>query len=314
MRIAVIDCGTNTFNLIIIELSGKKKYEKLYSTRIAVKLGEGAINKGYIARAAFLRGIEAISIFKQKFEEYKVDKVLAFATSAIRDASNGEEFVKEISEKFSIEILTIDGNREAELIYLGIREAVKLGDHVSLIMDIGGGSNEFILANDQEIFWKQSFNIGAARLLEKFQHSNPITAKEKNEIEMYLKEQLQPLLEASKKIVPVELVGSSGAFESLVEMIHGELGGEPLTPDKTEYEPDLNAHFKISEMVKSSTLEERKKIRGLLPIRFDMIVISCIMVDLILNLLQFKKMRVSTYSLKEGALAEYIQNSENKTR
>jgi len=312
MRIAVIDCGTNTFNLIIIELLGQKKYAKIYSTRIAVKLGEGAINKGYIARTAFVRGLDAIHIFKEKFEEHKVNHALAFATSAIRDASNGEEFVREIKKSFGITIDVIDGNREAELIYLGIREAVKLGSEISLIMDIGGGSNEFILANAERIVWKQSFNIGAARLLEKFQHSNPITLKEKTEIENYLTEQLQSLVEACKKNPPTELVGSSGAFESLIEMINGELGGEPLTADKTEYQPDLLMHFKITEKIRSSTLEERKTIKGLLPIRFDMIVISCIMVDHVLNLLNLKKMRVSTYSLKEGALAEYLEQLNKK--
>jgi exopolyphosphatase/guanosine-5'-triphosphate,3'-diphosphate pyrophosphatase len=306
MRIAVIDCGTNTFNLIIIELLDKSKHKKIYSTRIAVKLGEGAINKGYIARAPFIRGLDAIRIFKEKFGEHKVDHALAFATSAIRDASNGEEFVREIKQSFGIAINVIDGNREAELIYLGIREAVKLTGEVSLIMDIGGGSNEFILANSEKIFWKQSFNIGAARLLEKFHHSNPITVKEKNAIDKYLTEQLQPLVEACKKFKPAELIGSSGAFESLIEMINGELGGEPLTADKTEYEPDLISHFKITEKIRTSTLDERRAIKGLLPIRFDMIVISCIMVDHILNLLNLKKMRVSTYSLKEGALAEYL--------
>ncbi|PBQ33408.1 phosphatase [Sphingobacteriaceae bacterium] len=312
MRIAVIDCGTNTFNLIIIELLDPKKYTKVYSTRIAVKLGEGAINKGYIARAAFVRGLDAIRIFKEKFEEHKVEHALAFATSAIRDASNGEEFVREIKQTFGIYIDVIDGNREAELIYFGIREAVKLGDHISLIMDIGGGSNEFILANAEKIFWKQSFNIGAARLLERFQHSNPITVEEKTAIDAYLTEQLQPLVKACEKFKPTELVGSSGAFESLIEMIHSELGGEPLTGDKTEYEPDLSSHFKITGLIKKSTLEERRNIKGLLPIRFDMIVISCIMVDHILNLLNLEKMRVSTYSLKEGALAEYLQYLQQK--
>ena len=312
MRLAVIDCGTNTFNLIIVELLDKKKYQKIYSTRIAVKLGEGAINKGYITPAAFVRGVEAIALFRQKFGEYCVDSALAFATSAIRDASNGQEFILEIQDKFDIEVTVIDGNREAELIYFGIREAVQLDDQVSLIMDIGGGSNEFILANKEKIFWKQSFNIGAARLIEQFKHSNPITEKEKNEIKTYLTLQLQPLVEASKKFNPVELVGSSGAFESIVEMIHGELGGEELTSRKTEYETDLVAHSKISKKIMASTLDERRKIKGLTPIRFDMIVISCIMVDHILNLLQLKKMRVSTYSLKEGALAEYIQKLEIK--
>lgn len=313
MTIAVIDCGTNTFNLIIVELLDGKKHRKIYSDRIAVKLGEAAINSGFIAPAAFERGIEAIREFGGKFNGFKVDRVLAFATSAIRDASNGPEFVSEVFNRFGITITVINGNREAELIYLGIREAVQLGKEVSLIMDIGGGSNEFILANNEQIFWKQSFNIGAARLLEKFRHSDPITEAEKREIEAYLKEQLKPLSEAVQRIVPVELIGSSGAFESLIEMIHGELGGEPLTVDKTEYEPCLDEHFKISALVRSSTLEQRRQIKGLLSIRFDMIVISCIMVDLVLNMFQLKKMRVSTYSLKEGALAEHIQTLQKKS-
>lgn len=312
MRIAVIDCGTNTFNLIIIDLEGSKKYHKIYSDRIAVKLGEGAINKGYIAPAAFERGITAVELFSRKFSEYKVERTMAFATSAIRDAANGEEFVRKVEQRFNINVSVIDGNREAELIYYGIRRAVKMGDQVSLIMDIGGGSNEFILANGQKIFWKQSFNIGAARLLERFQHSNPIKEHEEIEIQNYLKEQLKPLIDICREIRPTELIGSSGAFESIVEMIHGELGGEPLVSDKTEYEIDLKQHFRISEMVKKASLEERRQIKGLVPIRFDMIVISCIMVDMILNSLALKRMRVSTYSLKEGALAEYIQQLENQ--
>jgi exopolyphosphatase/guanosine-5'-triphosphate,3'-diphosphate pyrophosphatase len=310
MKLAVIDCGTNTFNLIIVELLDKKKYQRIYSSRVAVKLGEEAINKGFIAGAPFKRGIQAVQTFKQKCEEHEVAKILAFATSAIRDAANGKEFVKEIKDTQDIDISVIDGSREAELIYYGIREAVLLGNEVSLIMDIGGGSNEFILANNEEIFWKQSFNIGAARLLEKFKHSDPVTGEEVNEINGYLEQQLQPLFDAVKKNVPSGLIGSSGAFESIIEMIHGEFGGEPLHAGKTEYEPSLEMHFKISGLVKSSTLEERKKIKGLLPIRFDMIVVSFIMVDFILRSFQLKKMRVSTYSLKEGALVEYITKLE----
>lgn len=307
MRIAVIDCGTNTFNLIIIELLDQKKYSKIYSTRIAVKLGEAAINKGYIEKAPYERGIAALGVFENKFKEYQVDKVLAFATSAIRDAANGNDFVIQVYEKFGIQISTIDGNREAELIYFGVREAIQLNDQVSLIMDIGGGSNEFILANNQQIFWKQSFNIGAARLLEKFKHSNPITEIEKKNIEDYLTKELIPLKEAAEKFIPIELLGSSGAFDSLVDMIHGELGGEVLTETKTEYSLNIEHYHKISNLVKASTLDERKEIKGLLSIRFDMIVVSCIMIDHVLDLLNLNKIRVSTYSLKEGALAEFIQ-------
>jgi exopolyphosphatase/guanosine-5'-triphosphate,3'-diphosphate pyrophosphatase len=313
MRVAVIDCGTNTFNLIIIEWHGGAAYRKIYSSRIAVKLGEGAINEGYIAEASFRRGLDALQTFRATFDTYRVDKIQAFATSAIRDARNGADFVREALAHYQIPVTVIDGNREAELIYFGIREAVRLGEQVSLIMDIGGGSNEFLLANRHQIFWKQSFNIGAARVLEKFRHSNPITQAEEREITHYLEQALQPLLEAAREFRPSELIGSSGAFESLVEMIHGELGGEPLSADKTEYEVNLDQHFRISGLVKSLSLEERRRIKGLLPIRFDMIVISCMMVDLVLNLLDLKRMRVSTYSLKEGALAEYLHRLSDET-
>ena len=311
MRLAVIDCGTNTFNLIIIELLDGKNYTKIYNTRIAVKLGEDTINKGFIAEIPFNRGIAAISSFKEKCLEHKVERVLAFATSAIRDADNGIDFVKTIKEKFGIEITIIDGNREAELIYYGIKEAVELTDEISLIMDIGGGSNEFILANKNQLFWKQSFNIGAARLLELFNYSDPITNTEILTINNYLTQQLYSLTKAVAKYKPTELIGSSGAFESLIEMIHGEFGGEMLTTNKTGYHVEPEAYTIISKLVKSSTLDQRKKIKGLVPIRFDMIVISCLMIDFILNLYQIKKLRVSTYSLKEGALADYIHKLAN---
>jgi exopolyphosphatase/guanosine-5'-triphosphate,3'-diphosphate pyrophosphatase len=308
MRLAVIDCGTNTFNLIIIELSGEKKYSKVYKTRIPVKLGEGAINEGFIADASFNRGVEAIRVFSETIKEHSVNKTLAFATSAIRDATNGKEFTEKIKSAFGIDITVIDGNREAELIYFGIREAVKLSHDVSLIIDIGGGSTEFIIASQQELFWKQSFRLGAARLLERFKPSDPITASEIQSMNDYLTQELADLFEAVKKFQPKELIGSSGAFDSLVEMIHGEMGGEPLEDFKTEYEIDLTKYKHITELVKKSTLQQRRDIKGLVPMRLDMIVISCVMVDFILKALHLNKLRVSIYSLKEGALVDFINH------
>ena len=306
MRLAVIDCGTNTFNLLIIELSQHKYYSKVFNTRIPVKLGEGAINRGFIADEPFSRGIDALKVFKQELRKFEVEKTLAFATSAIRDASNGTEFVAQVKDELDIDITVIDGDREAELIYFGIREAVKLNGDISLIIDIGGGSTEFILANDSTIFWKQSFTLGAARLLEKFTPSNPITHGEINSIHSYLKEQLQPLSQALKSFGTNELVGSSGAFDSLVEMINGEMGGEPLTDTKTEYDINTAQYFEISGLVRRSTLEQRRHIKGLVPMRFDMIVISCLIVDFVLKEFNLSRLRISTYSLKEGALVDFI--------
>jgi exopolyphosphatase/guanosine-5'-triphosphate,3'-diphosphate pyrophosphatase len=304
-RLAVIDCGTNTFNLLIVETENKQ-YKKVFKTRIPVKLGEDTINLGYINNSAFERGILALNNFKIICLDYNVNEIYAFATSAIRDASNGIEFVKEVKNKFEIDIKIIDGNEEAELIFYGNKQAVPLNDKISLIMDIGGGSNEFILCNKDTIFWKQSFKLGAARLIEKFKPEDKISLKTIETINNYLNTELKDLHNACKKFIPIELVGSSGAFDSFIEMIHGELDGEILDEFKHCYEVDLNKFNLISEKIINSNYKQRTEIRGLVEMRVDMIVISCILVSNIIDKLNLQKMRVSTYSLKEGALYKIL--------
>ena len=117
MRIAIIDLGTNTFNLLIAEINYDEGIKYLFETKLAVKLGEGGITKGLIAAEPFRRGISALKIHKQTIENYKADKTFAFATSAIREASNGEEFIDKVKEETDIDVEIISGNKEAELIY-----------------------------------------------------------------------------------------------------------------------------------------------------------------------------------------------------
>ena len=156
MRIAIIDLGTNTFNILIVKVNSAKTPTKLYQSKISVKLGEGGINKNFIEPVPFQRGIEAMKTYKDIMQRNAVDKVFAFATSAIRTASNGNEFVTKVKEETGIEVTMISGDKEAELIYYGVRNALELTDDNSLIIDIGGGSTEFIIANKNKIFWKQS--------------------------------------------------------------------------------------------------------------------------------------------------------------
>jgi exopolyphosphatase/guanosine-5'-triphosphate,3'-diphosphate pyrophosphatase len=302
MKIAVIDLGTNTFNLLIVETDNNGGYKKIASNRIPVKLGEGSINRGFIADIPFNRGISALKEYSKTIKELKIEKVVALATSAIRTAKNGLDFISKARSEAGIEVEVIDGNREAELIYFGNRKAVKMDDNLSLIMDIGGGSTEFIIANADTIFWKKSFLLGAARLLEFIKPSDPITESESKRLFNYFDEQLIPLLDACKKYKPVELIGSSGAFDSIVDMMAGEYNEETLSDKKTEYDIDLIKYFPLSKKIIASTYNQRLKTKGLIEMRVDMIVISCLFVDYILTRLDLKKLRVSTYSLKEGVL------------
>jgi exopolyphosphatase/guanosine-5'-triphosphate,3'-diphosphate pyrophosphatase len=307
-RIAVIDLGTNTFNLLIVEVNVDKTYQLVFQTKISVKLGEGGINKGFIAPLPFNRGIDALKMHKQTIGKYDVEKIVAIATSAIRGASNGNEFVEKAKQECDIDIRVISGDTEAELIYYGVRDAVKMNDSTSLIIDIGGGSTEFIIANKNQVFWKQSFLLGVARLLELFTPSDPITDKEIQTIVDYLHQELQPLFEAVKKHPVTELIGSSGSFDSIAEMVANKFYSPTILEDKTEFTFNLKHCDDIHQTILKSTLVERLQMKGLVEMRVDMIVISSILVHFVLKSFSISQMRLSTYSLKEGVLFEIFNS------
>jgi len=307
MRIAIIDLGTNTFNILIVETENSNTYKQIFQTKIAVKLGEGGINKGFIAPIPFQRGIDALVQYKLVLDDYNVEKVFAFATSAIRSASNGNDFVSTAKQKAAIDIQVISGDKEAELIYYGVRSAVKMTNDTSLIIDIGGGSTEFIIANKENVFWKQSFLLGAARLLERFNPSDPITDQEIEDVKGYLKQELQPLFEAVKKYPITELIGSSGSFDSLAEMIAHRFYTPEILKNITEYEFQMDDCSAIYDIIIKSTKAERAAMKGLVQMRVDMMVISSILVHFVVAEFEIEKMRLSTYSLKEGVLHDVLK-------
>lgn len=315
MRFAVIDLGTNTFNLLIGAKTDECHYNKLFNTKISVKLGEGCINEGFIADIPFQRGINALKQYQQYLQEYEVadTNVYAFATSAIRSASNGIDFIIETKNITGINITIINGDEEASLIYYGIKAAVTLTDKTALIFDIGGGSNELILANDTTIFWKQSFLLGAARLLYKFNPSNPIKSSEIENIYSYLKVEFAPLLAAIKQFPTTELIGSSGAFDSVIDMIAGKYGTIATNDEQTEYEIYLEKYQMIYDLIISSTIQQRQHIKGLIEMRIDMIVISCLLVNFIIKECGITVFKASSYSLKEGVIFKKLGLIEVKT-
>jgi len=304
MRGAIIDLGTNTFNLLVFDIS--IGYQIIVNQKIAVKLGEGGIGNKQITPKALQRAIDALIIFNNICTENNVKSIRAFGTSAIRNANNKEEFLNKIKQNIGINIEVIDGNREAELIYKGVKLGVALNNTKSLIMDIGGGSTEFIIANNKGIFWKQSFEIGAARLLEIIEPSNPITHEEIEKTNQYIQEALQPLIYECKNHEITELIGSSGSFDTLAEVI-GYRNNNPIDLTlTTDYTFDLNDFDEVGKLLVASTFEERINTRGVVPIRAEMIVISTILTQFIINKLGIIKLRLSTYALKEGVLNEML--------
>ena len=303
--IAVMDLGTNTFHLLIAEGDAADP-TILFKTTNPVKLGEGGINKGVIQPAAYERGVKAMEQFQQHIAKYDVQKVSAIATSALRSASNGQNFIDEVKAKTGIAIETISGDEEAQFIYKGVKAGGCLSAKNSLIMDIGGGSVEFILGNQDGILWKQSFEVGAARLMDKFHQIDPITPKSITDLKKYLEERLADMFNGVKDFEIDYLIGSSGAFDTFAEVIEAA-NGKPFDIRQIKnYVFDTNDFIKITDMLIRSSHNERANNKSIIPIRVDMIVVAAIATRFVMGKLGINKVTLSTNSLKEGVVADML--------
>jgi len=307
MQVAIIDLGTNTFNLLIAELTTTESYRVIFNTKLPVRLGKGGINNNTLMPDALERGINTLAEYKKIIDEYKIDKVFAFATSAIREAINGTEFIKKAGD-IGIDVTIISGDKEADLIYKGVQLAVDIGSHPALIMDIGGGSTEFIIADKYKIYWKQSFLLGVSRILEKFNPSDPVSENESMQIESYFREKLTPLLKAVKEFPVTELIGSSGSFDSFADIILHKFHEPDNLKGKTEYVFDLKEVEQIFKELLVSDREQRRNTKGLIEMRADLIVMAVLLTRFVLKEIKLTKMRLSTYALKEGVMHELMQN------
>ncbi len=303
-KVAIIDMGTNTFHLLIAE-TATGYFHIIHREKVPVKIGVGGINQNLITEEAIARALCTMSAFKKTTTEQGVNTILAFGTSALRNATNGKEVVKRIEQETGIETLLISGLQEAEYIYKGARAAIAMGDEKSLIMDIGGGSVEFIIGNEKKISWSHSFEIGGQRLLEKFHKHDPISPDEIESLFQFFSFELTLLFDALKIHQPNQLIGSSGTFDTLSD-IYCMRNGLPLR-DLPETPLTFNAFEEIYKELLVKDRVTRMQIEGMIEMRVDMIVVACCLIKFLISNYSFQHIRVSSYSLKEGVLASLAE-------
>ena len=303
-KAAVIDMGTNTFHLLLVELHGNE-FKTIYKEKIAVKLGQGGITQNLIAPEAEKRALHTLGHFKNLIDGESISQVFAFATSAVRNATNGPDFVNRVREQLGIQIHVISGDEEAQLIYEGIHFSGALDERTTLMMDIGGGSVEFIIGNAQEAFWKQSFEIGGQRLLDAFHYHDPILPEEVEKLEEYCGEKLQPLLAAIAIHKPSGFVGASGTFDTLIDMYYATLLQCKLTGQHV-FELPVSDFYQLFQLLVTKNRVERLGIPGMIAMRVDMIVVASCLIDFILHHVHVQSIRCSHFSLKEGAVSRML--------
>ncbi|MGV3632020.1 MAG: exopolyphosphatase [Bacteroidota bacterium] len=294
-KLAVIDLGTNTFNLLIAAKTATD-FDILHSEKVGVALGMGGINDSQISPDAFERGIKALVYFKEKCDALQVDTIRAIGTSALRDAQNKEEFLARGKAETGIEIEIISGDREAELIYKGVKWSFDFHEP-TLIMDIGGGSTEFILADQNGLIEKQSFNIGVSRIYQEFNLSDPYTEADVERIRTWLDDKTEGFFKMMSSRV---LIGASGSFETFYEMIHHQ----EFLENRKALEFPIEDLKRILRWIIGSTQQQRDEHPYIIPIRRKMAPIAAIKTGWVMDELAVEQTFVTPFALKEGVLYE----------
>jgi exopolyphosphatase/guanosine-5'-triphosphate,3'-diphosphate pyrophosphatase len=299
-RVAVIDLGTNTFHLLIVDLKKDGTFDTVFKQRKYVYLGGADIN--HIDDEAFVRGISTLKEFRELMDQYEVVNYKAIGTAALRSAKNNQQFIDTSAQQANINITLISGDQEAQYIARGIG---KLYQHhrPHLVMDIGGGSVEFIKGGST-IEWFQSFKVGISILYHQFMRVDPIDSSDLEALNEFLDEKLKPLLAELDSSNSYDLIGAAGTYEILATYLHGEFSGGLATLD-------INGIRDLYDKSKTMSIEQRMKIDGIPTHRAKYLVVSLALIIYILNNVNIKEVYVSAYSMKEGILAEFLDASKN---
>ncbi len=272
-------------------------FEQVFRQRDYVYLGKGGIEK--ISEDRFEKGIKTLIDYKTHLDRLNVAKVKINGTETLRVASNGAEFLKKTFEKTGLKINIIGGLEEAHFIYLGVIHYFNelKGDH--LIMDIGGGSVEFVHFNEAGKIWSHSFPIGITVLATNFQNNDPLSEKDVKDIYNYVDERISILKNYAKQNKLTSLIGSAGSFEIIRDMLD-------------QRDVDIRQGFtsevfiRMYEDFKSLDENKRLEIPGLPAERVELMPVAMVLLKSILELLNIETVMVSAYSMKEGILVEML--------
>lgn len=297
-RIAVIDLGSNTFHLLICEIIDNKSWTVVYKKRVYVKLASGGVDKIDVNSAR--RGLTAMRDFSNIIKSYGVSRTRAIATAALREATNGVDIAKKITTSTGIAIDIIDGQREALYILKGIQAGLPALDKNGLIMDIGGGSVEFILFKDQSIIFKESYKIGVAILHRLFHQADPMSSDEMLALENHLTSTLSELIKMVRATSPYYLVGASGSFEVINDV-------QTKITEATHWsELDIKGlEAYLTNTIGAST-KERTQMPEIPPERIDYIVVAYVLIRFVMRQIPPEKLFYCDFALKEGVLVDMV--------
>lgn len=300
MKIAVIDIGTNSMRLLIATVEGNSIIEKkkwLFPTR----MGEGLAPANMLRPHVLERNVEALSQASALCREYGAEEIYAFGTSALRDAKNARDFVKKAQEETGITVHIITGEMESKLAYLGIMRSMDLKN--VFILDVGGGSTEWVFVEEGILCAKGSIDLGAVRLKERYLYQDPPTQEEKKALESLVKTQFARAWEHIKTegLVMVAIGGTATTLSAIQQKM------ETYEPEKIQNSRLSRENLdEIFQMLEAKSLDDRKKVIGLQASRADVILPGMMILMGAMEVARQKMLYISDSDNLEGAVYEFF--------
>ncbi len=313
-NLAAIDIGTNALRLLVVRpLLTNGKFRIITRAREVIRLGSGITDMKRISQRSISQAIKVLQGFKAIAQAYRAS-IRAVATSAVREALNQQDFIRQVRKETGIEVDTVSGYEEARLIYLGILQALPLFSKKILLIDIGGGSTEFLVGEKRRILAADSLKIGAVRLTQRFFKKNKLSKNSIKECRKYIDGVLQPIVRTMRTFSYDVVVGSSGTMLCLAQLIRLRKGAKyPGSLNQFSFsKKDLSDI--VGKLLNAKTLEQRERIPGLDSERADIIVSGALILEQIFKVFSLREIVVSEFALKEGLVFDTIENKHHGTR
>jgi exopolyphosphatase/guanosine-5'-triphosphate,3'-diphosphate pyrophosphatase len=313
LRVGAIDIGSNSIHMIVADAGAEGDITPIFRLKEMVGLGRATFPSKAFSKETIEQAITAMAKFHRAAIHHGCEKVVAVATSAVREASNGGDFLQRIKRHFDLDVRIISGREEARLIYLGVRHGTDMKGKRHLIIDIGGGSVEFIVADKKRALLLESKKLGAARMTAAHVKSDPISEKDYQALMQHYARDLEVICDHIRKLKPDRVIGTSGTLECIATMLHppaattraSSNGSSDDTPKPLVIERAA-LHELVEKLLKSDSAK-RATIAGLDEARRDQIIAGVVLVGEIFKRLHIRRMQLCKSALREGILVDYLE-------
>ncbi|MCA9471466.1 MAG: Ppx/GppA family phosphatase [Nitrospirales bacterium] len=307
-KLAVIDIGTNSIHMVLVEIGTDFSYKVMDRFKDMVRLGDGTFTNSTLSEAAMARGIDALRNLTTLARNKGFERTVATATSAVREAKNGGEFIQEVEAQTGLNVQVITGKEEARLIYLGVGNSMELSDDPSLIADVGGGSVEVIACNRKQMLFGRSLKLGTIRLKDRYLKQDPPTKSQLKELEKTINDGLDVGLKSSREFTFASVVATSGTAGNLTEIIYLRRTGKPV-PQLNLATIELDEIRSLEAELAQCEMKSRLLIPGLDPKRVDTLLPGAMFFRCLLEKSGAKTLTISDKALREGLIFDFIKRN-----